>query len=164
MTLGLRAPVGAQGFLSTWYFSRYYLETSTIFDSKVSLLFISVFLFIHVPYLSWSLTLLQVFLYLFMLELLHILCLFSVLRLSVYTWRYFHSTYIRHRSVRVPAGSERYSASVQLRQDKTLKAIKSLKDFSYTKCNAICAPYSSTQQQNKNNDMEWNWHCINANV
>jgi len=34
---------------------------------------------------------------------------FSILRLSVYTWRYFHSAYIRRRSVPIPAGSGRYN-------------------------------------------------------
>ena len=43
-----------------------------------------------------------------MLKLLRILCLFHVLRLSVYTREYFSHVYIRRRNVPVSAGSGRF--------------------------------------------------------
>jgi len=77
---------------------------------KVSLLFCLYFLIypcFHIYHSHWSL--LQVFLYLFMLKLLCILYLFHALTFRVYTWGYFRPAYIRRRSNPVCARLERYS-------------------------------------------------------
>jgi len=98
MILGLHALVRAQRSHSTWHFSRNYLETAILSDSDVSLLFVSIFIFnfIHISIMitdhcKYSCTYL-------MLELLCILYLFPVLRLSVRTWGYFCPVFVRPRT------------------------------------------------------------------
>jgi len=107
-TLSLRAQVRDLRYRCTRYFLRFFWYRHPF--QFIGILVIC-FCYLIYPYFYICcdhLPLLQVFLYLFMLNLLCILYFFLVLRLSVYTWGYFRSAYIRRHNVPVPAGSGRY--------------------------------------------------------